>query len=694
MLRKYRLGVDAGGTFTDFVLADDTGDVRLYKSSSTPGNPTDAIADGLAQISADLGRSVKEILSECDLCINGTTVALNALIQHKGAKVGLLATAGHEDSLEIRLGHKEEGHRYDDSYPQAVMLAPRYLRRPVRERVLSDGSVRTPLNEDDVREACAYFRKEGAEAVAISYVWSILNPAHERRTAEIVRQELPDVFVSVGTEVYPQTREYTRGSTTVVNAYLGPLVERYVADVDNFMREQGLEFPVRYYQSNGGLANGAKMADRAVYAINSGPAAGPAAGLYIGEPLDHDSVITVDMGGTSFDVTLTHKGKTNVRKNEDFLRYRLGVPMLHVETLGAGGGSIAHLDSLGVLKVGPESAGAEPGPACYGRGGTRPTVTDANLVLGYVNPTSLLGGAMKLDRDAAVESIKQHVAKPLGLSVEEAAWGIYTIVNSNMFNGIRRLSVEKGYDPLEFVLIAAGGAGPAHVTALAREMGINTVLVPKLASGLCAFGQIISDVKYNYLATSPMQLDADTDLKKLNGLFEDMEEEGIENLKSDGFNADDISIQRSVDMRYIDQIHECPVDIDSDKISAKGVKKIRHAFDQRHEQLFTYSEPHNTAEIVNLESTIIGRVSKPQPPRIETGEADASPAILEQRPMIFDRSGKAAKNPVYDGAMLKAGNVIDGPAVIEEVTTTIVIEPGWRAKLDERGTYMLNDIGA
>lgn len=689
MLKKYRLGVDAGGTFTDFVFADDTGDVRLYKASSTPGNPTTAIADGLAQISADIGKSIQEILAECDLCINGTTVALNALIQHKGAKVGLLATAGHEDSLEIRLGHKEEGHRYDDDYPQVVMLAPRYLRWPVRERVISDGSVRTPLNEDDVREACVHFRKEGVEAVAISYIWSVLNPAHERRTAEIVRKELPDVFVSVGTEVYPQTREYTRSSTTVVNAYLGPLVKRYVADVDDFMRQQGLEHPVRYYQSNGGLANGTSMAERAVYAINSGPAAGPAAGLYVGEPLGHDSVITVDMGGTSFDVTLTYKGKTNVRKNEDFLRYRLGVPMLHVETLGAGGGSIAHIDILGVLKVGPESAGAEPGPACYGRGGTRATVTDANLVLGYINPTSLLGGAMKLNRDAAVKAIKEHVAEPLGLSVEEAAWGVYTIVNNNMFNGIRRLSVEKGYDPREFVLVAAGGAGPAHVTALAREIGIDTVLVPKLASGLCAFGQIISDVKYNFLATSPMLLDADTDLEKLNGLFEKMEATGIENLKAEGFDAKDISVLRSVDMRYIDQIHECPVDIGSDKVTAEGVLKIRDAFDQRHKQLFTYSEPQNMAEIVNLESTIIGHVSKPRPPRIETGGVDASGAILEHRPMIFDRSGKASEHPVYDGTKLKAGNVIPGPAVIQEVTTTIVIDPGWQAVLDERGTYVM-----
>ena len=689
MHKQYRLGVDAGGTFTDFVLADDSGDVRLYKVSSTPGNPTEAIAEGLTQISQDIGKSIQEILGQCDLCINGTTVALNALIQHKGAKVGLLCTAGHEDSQEIRLGHKEEGHRYDDEYPQAVMLAPRYLRRPIRERIISDGSVLTPLNEDDVREACAYLRKEGVDAVAISYIWSVLHPAHEQRTAEIVREELPDVFLSVGTEVYPQTREYTRTSTTVVNAYLGPLVQQYVAQIDAYMRDQGLEFPVRYYQSNGGLASAEVMGARSVYAINSGPAAGPAAGLYVAEPSGTNNVITVDMGGTSFDVTLTYDGRTNVRKNEDFLRYRLGVPMLHVETLGAGGGSIAHVNSMGVLQVGPESAGAQPGPACYGRGGTRATVTDANLVLGYINPTSLLGGALQMDREAAVSSIREHVAEPLGLSVEEAAWGIYTIVNNNMVNGIRRLSVEKGYDPRDFVLIAAGGAGPAHVTALAREMGIVNVLVPKLASGLCAFGQIISDVKYNYLATNTMRLDEDMDIDKLNALFEGLETRGRDSLMADGFAAADIAIERSLDMRYIDQIHECTVEIGADVVTTESVKKIRDAFDQRHEQLFTYSEPSNMAEIVNLESTIIGRVSKPKPPHIESGGSDASGAIMETRPMIFERSGQATNAPVYDGSKLLAGNKITGPAVIQEVTTTIVIEPGWRALLDERGTYVV-----
>ena len=353
MTTNYRLGIDAGGTFTDFVIADKTtGVTKLFKALSTPSNPTLAIENGLKLISEDLGLSPEEVVSSCDLCINGTTVGLNALITHRGGKTGLICTAGHEDSIEIRNGHKEDGFRYDPEYPAAVMLAPRYLRKGVRERVLSDGSVRTPLHEDDVRAACEAFKEEGVETVAISFVWSVLNPAHERRAAEIVREMLPNVILTVGSELYPQVREYTRTSTAVVNAYLAPVMRSYVEAVDAYFKSLGAKQPVRYFQSNGGLAVGQVMTDRSVYAINSGPASAPQAGLYVCAPFKKKNVITVDMGGTSFDITLTKDGQTNLNKNIDFLRYRIGVPMIQVETLGAGGGSIGWIDSLGILQVG------------------------------------------------------------------------------------------------------------------------------------------------------------------------------------------------------------------------------------------------------------------------------------------------------------------------------------------------------
>jgi N-methylhydantoinase A len=688
MRTEYRLGIDAGGTFTDFVLADQNGRVRLYKALSTPQDPTQAIKNGLALISEDIGLSAQEIVSKCDLCINGTTVGLNALIQHKGGKTGLICTKGHEDSIEIRLGHKEDGYRYDPEYPPAVMLVPRYLRRGVEERVLSSGEIRTPMNEDDVRAACDLFLKEGVETVAISFVWSVLETSHERRAAEIVREMMPDVVLTVGSELYPQVREYTRTSTAVTNAYLAPIMKRYVEAVDAYFRGLGARYPVRYFQSNGGLAIGQAMTDRSVYAINSGPASAPTAGLSVAAPFGETNVITCDMGGTSFDITLTKGGVTNLNKNIDFLRYRIGVPMIQVETLGAGGGSIGWIDEMGLLQMGPQSAGADPGPACYDQGGDQPTVSDANLVLGYLNPDGLVGGRLPLDAKKARAAIKTKVADPLGISAEKAAYGMYTIVNSNMVNGIRRVSVERGYDPRDFVLVGAGGATAAHITAIAEEMGIDRIILPKLASGLCAYGQIISDVKYNYMATSPVRLDNAQAYAQVNKLYKQIEKQGRDHLKADGFKASQIRAERSIEMRYVGQVHECTVEIGNFEINSKTIDQVKEAFHARHEQLYTYSERHNTIEVVNIESTLYGAVDKPKQAKIGKGQSPAK-ALKSERKAIFDASGKAQKTPVYDGSLLGAGATIKGPSVIEEETTTIVVQPGWTATLDPSGSYVI-----
>jgi N-methylhydantoinase A len=690
--RKWRLGIDAGGTFTDFVIADrQTGAVKLFKSLSTQSDPTKAIENGLKLIADDIGVSAHDVVSNCDLCINGTTVGLNALITHSGGKTGLICTAGHEDSIEIRNGHKEDGFRYDPEYPAATMLVPRYLRKGVRERVISDGSIRTPMVEEDVRAACRLFLQEGVETVAISFVWSVLDNRHELRAAEIVREMMPDVILTVGSELYPQIREYTRTSTAVVNAYLAPVMRKYVHAVDSYFRSLGAQQPVRYFQSNGGLAVGQVMTDRSVYAINSGPASAPQAGLYVCAPFDKTNVITVDMGGTSFDITLTKDGHTNLNKNIDFLRYRIGVPMIQVETLGAGGGSIGWIDSLGILQVGPQSAGSEPGPACYARGGTEPTTSDANLVLGYLNPRGLLDGQVPLDIAAARDALAK-VAQPMGLSIEQAAYGMYTIVNSNMVNGIRRVSVERGYDPRDFVLVGAGGATAAHVTALAREIGIDTIILPKLASGLCAFGQIISDVKYNYMATIPVRLDNEVAYDRIEALYQDLERRGTAHLISDGFDSGTIEVKRSLDMRYVGQVHECTVDVPRFTIDAGSIDRVKEAFHRRHEELYTYSERHNAVEVVNIEATLFGRIEKPGLPTLAAGEP-VEKALKGHRSAIFSSSGAGIETPIYDGSKLGAGSRIEGPAIIEEVTTTIVIEPGWLAVLDATGSYAITRTG-
>ncbi|MFN3847164.1 MAG: hydantoinase/oxoprolinase family protein [Paracoccaceae bacterium] len=692
MQTKYRLGIDAGGTFTDFILADRSGELRIFKALSTPQDPTQAIRNGLALIEEETGITATEIVSNADLCINGTTVGLNALIQHKGARTGLIATKGHEDSIEIRLGHKEDGYRYDPDYPPARMLVPRYLRWPVRERVVSTGAVHTPMHEEDVRAACDHFLREGVESVAISFVWSVLHPDHERRAAEIVREMMPGVRLTVGSQLYPQVREYTRTSTAIVNAYLAPILSAYVEAVDGYFRSLGARNPVRYFQSNGGLALGSVVSDQSVYAINSGPASAPQAALYIGEPWDLKNIITVDMGGTSFDITLTRDGRANVSKNIDFLRYRIGIPMIQVETLGAGGGSIGWIDSMGLLQMGPQSAGSEPGPACYDQGGDKPTTTDANLVLGYLNPDGLVGGRLPLDVAKARAAIATHLGKPLGLSTEQAAYGMYTIVNNNMVNAIRRVSVERGYDPRDFVLNCAGGATGAHITALAREMGIRRVLVSKLASGLCAYGQIISDVKYNYMAPAPVRLEGAVAAAKLDALFNGLEQRGRHDLSEDGFGPDRISIRRSLDMRYVGQVHECTVDVDPFTLDEAALDTLKAAFHARHEELYTYCEPASVVEVVNVESAIWGRVDRPKRISVEKGKG-AAHAEMGTRPMIFTADGVARDTAVYVGAKLGAGDRITGPAVIEEVTTTVVIEPDWTAELHESGVYVLDYTG-
>lgn len=688
MRSKYRLGIDAGGTFTDFILANRDGEVQIFKVPSTPSEPTSAIKNGLALIAEETGISAKEIVSNSDLCINGTTVGLNALITHTGSKTGLIATKGHEDSIEIRLGHKEDGYRYDPDYPPATMLAPRHLRKGIRERVLSTGQVYTPLNEDDVRAACQYFIAESVESVAISFVWSVLHTEHENRAAEIVREMMPDVRLTVGSQLYPQVREYTRTSTAIVNAYLAPILQRYVEGIDAYFHELGSKHPVRYFQSNGGLALGKVLSDQSVYAINSGPASAPQAALDVASPWGDKNIITCDMGGTSFDITLTKDGQANVNKNIDFLRYRIGIPMIQVETLGAGGGSIGWIDTMGLMQMGPQSAGSEPGPASYSQGGENPTTTDANLVMGYLNGDGLVGGRLPLDTEAARNAIEKKLADPLGISVEKAAYGMFTIVNNNMVNAIRRVSVERGYDPRDFVLMAAGGATGAHITALAREMGINKVLISKLASGLCAYGQIISDVKYNYMAPAPIRMEGSSSANTLNDLFDGLEERGHRDLAGDGFAEDKISIRRTLDMRYVGQVHECTVEIKLFEITEATLEDIKAVFHARHKELYTYDEPNSAVEVVNVESTIVGHVEKPKRMKIADGHG-AQSALKCYRPMVFSADGQPQETPVYEGGLLGAGDNLKGPAVIEEVTTTIVVEPGWNVELHNSGVYIL-----
>jgi N-methylhydantoinase A len=553
---------------------------------------------------------------------------------------------------------------------------------------VSTGEVRLPLNEDDLRRGIRLFKEEEVTSIAVSFVWSFLHPGHEHRAGEIIRAEFPEAYLTLSVDVLPQIREYTRTSTTVINAYIGPIIKQYVERMEGFLRSLGYRHQVRYMQSNGGLTSGRFLMDKGIYALNSGPAAGPNAGLFFGETFGSRDIITMDMGGTSFDIALTKDGKTNIAKDFDFIRYRIGIPMLQVETLGAGGGSIAFVNAMGLLQVGPESAGAQPGPAAYGRGGKRPTVTDALVILGYLNQEMLLGGRMQIDAEAARRAVGEGVAAPLKLSLEQAALGIFKIVNANMVNGIRRVSIEKGYDPRDFVLVVGGGAGPAHAGMLASELGIRTILIPKVSSAFCAFGEIISDMKHNYLSSYTSRLDR-LDYSRLNGLFAEMEARGRHELAEAGVTADQIAVHRSLDMRYVDQIHECQVDIPATELTPQNIGQIAEAFHRRHEELFTYSERDNMVEIINLESTVMGKVDRPQLPTLARGTTDPSQARTGERPAFFEEAGGFTATPIYDGAKLLVRNIVSGPAIIEEVTTTIVVFPGWQVRLDDPGMYAM-----
>ena len=523
MQGQYRLGVDAGGTFTDFVLAGRDGKIRLFKSASTPQDGTRAIAAGLAQMAEELGRPVEDIVRDCDLCINGTTVALNALIELKGVKVGLLCTAGHEDSIEIRLGHKEEGYRYDADYPPAPQLVPRRLRLPVRERVLADGSVRQPLNEDDVRAAIEVFKREGVQAVAVSFVWAPANPAHEQRALRMVAEAMPDVFVCAGHEVYPQVREYTRTSTTIVNAYLSPVMARYVARIDDYFRglarARGALLPVQR-RAGGGRDHAPPRGQRHQLRPGLGAAGGPVAA-----PFGIDNIITVDMGGTSFDITLARGGQTNLNRNIDFLRHRIGVPMIHVETLGAGGGSIAHLNAFGMLEVGPRSAGAMPaGLLRPGRRGTDRHRRQHGAGL----PAPGCGAGRRHPPGPRARRRRHPARRGRAARPEPGTRGARHRHAGEPEHGQRHPS-HLHRERLRSARLRAGlrrGAAGMHITALAEEIGSRNVLVPKIASCLCAFGQVISDVKYHFLASAVMRLDEHADLARLDQLFSDMEARG------------------------------------------------------------------------------------------------------------------------------------------------------------------------
>jgi N-methylhydantoinase A len=675
------LGVDVGGTFTDLALFEqETGELTLVKVPSTPADPSDGVIHGLQQL---IERH--DILPQSiDFLIHGTTVATNAVLEGKGVPTALLATEGFGDILDIV--RQDRPRLYDWRVMRPPPLVPRSQRWEVRERTLYDGQAALELDEDQVRQIIADVEHRGIRSIAVCYLHAYANPAHEQRTGELIAEGYPGASVSLSSEVLPEIKEYERTSTTVMNAAVMPIVERYLNRLSQATAEIGVASGLHVMQSNGGIMTAETAGRKSVNTIVSGLAGGVLGGVTLAQEAGLENVITIDMGGTSFDISLAYRGRIRFTRESEIGGHAITVPMIDIHTLGAGGGSIAWIDAGGALQVGPQSAGAEPGPACYGRGGKRPTVTDANLILGRLNPHHLLGGAVPLRLDLARRAIWRHVADPLGLSLEVAAEGIVRIVNANMLKGIRVVSVERGYDPREFTVIAFGGGGPVHAAELARELGAKTVMVPVAPGITSAMGLLMADFRHDYTRTFLQTTDA-LDLEELNEAFEVLEGQATAQLLSERVPAKDILLLRSVEMRYRGQGHNLEVPVPSGDLDEESIQAINGAFHRQHQTTYGYGQPEEITEFVNLRLAGIGRLPKPHQRRIASNGQDPGLALVGRRQVYF--AGHWHETPIYGRDLLRAGHRLEGPAIVEQLDSTTVILPGQQAEIDAQGNILV-----
>lgn len=671
----YRIGIDVGGTFTDLVAIDDHGTATLAKVPTTPDDPSRGVLDGLGELAQSLGLDRAALLAVTGRIVHGTTVATNALLERKGARLGLLTTEGHRDVIEMREGLKDD--RYNLRLPPPEQLVPRRLRLPVRERMRADGRIETPLDRESLAAAIETLRRERVEAVAVCYLHAWRDPVHERATGAALAAAMPDAYVSLSSDVLPQIKEYERVSTTLVNAYVGPVLSRYLARLESRLGEAGYRGPTLIIQSHGGVAPIAEAGRLAAGAVLSGPAGGVAGSVHAARLAGEPDLIPFDMGGTSTDISLVVDGAAPLVMDRRVGGHRIALNSLDIASIGAGGGSIARVDAGGILHVGPESAGAVPGPACYGQGGTAATVTDANLVLGYLDPDSFLGGARHLDSRPAEAAI-DRTAGALGVTRLEAARGIHRIVNTNMAEGVRLVSVRRGVDPRRFALFAFGGAAGLHATDIARQLGLNRVIVPRVAAVLSAWGMLATDLRFE-VARSHVGDTAALDGAAVKALYDDLEREGLARLRRSF--AGEAKVSRSADMRYGEQVFEIAVPLDDVDWSAPDpLPQIVERFHRRHEALYTYSLPDQDGVLVNARVTVSGVLEAlPQEPAL----AAAYPAAPRgERRLYLDGWATA---PIYDFAALAPAQTIAGPAVIESAMTTVLLRHADTATVTEHG---------
>ena len=684
------IGVDVGGTFTDIVLTDtNKNTTTVHKVASTPADPSQAVLHGVEEICARAGLAMGSI----DHIFHGTTVATNAALQYRGARAGMITTRGFRDIVQIGRHQRPQHYSIQQGIPwQDRPLVQRRYRKVATERLAPpNGAVIEPLNEEEVRQAARELAQDGVAAIAICFLFSYLNPVHERRAKEIVQQTFPGVFVTCSHEVSPQFREFERFTTTAMNAFIGPLVRDYVTHLADGLRSKGFSGEVHIMQSNGGVAPARTVAELPVCTLMSGLAAGVLGGAWIGELTGRRNVITLDIGGTSADIGVVTGGRFGEASARDtyVAGYPILVPMIDLHTIGAGGGSIAHLDRAGAFKVGPQSAGAQPGPAAYGRGGTEPTVTDANIVLGRLDVHNFLGGAMPLD-SAAARRVIEELAARLGLPVMEAAEGVVAVLNANMANAIRARTVQKGIDPRNYSLVAFGGAGPLHGVEVARLLGIPEVIVPPYPGINSAIGLLTTDLKYDIVRTAFLVSSA-LDLGRLNSQLGDMERTLAEQLRADAADVTQTVFERSADARYVGQGYELRLPLPSQELTDAGSQAMLARFHELHRQEYGHHFEQSPVELVNLRVTAVARVPRiGAPPRPRGGSLKG--AWIREDAAVFRLHNelKTFATSFYDRSRLPVGQPVSGPAIILQTDSTTVVPPGCTAVLEASGSIAIH----
>lgn len=669
----YTIGIDVGGTFTDIVVTAANGATTIAKAATTPADQSDGVLDGIARAADTLGLTPSALLGQTSRIVHGTTAATNALLEGKAARVGMLTTEGHRDIIEMREGLKPE--RYNLRMTPPTPLVPRHLRLGVRERLRPDGSTEVALDRASLNAALDRLASENVDAVAICFLHSWQSPEHEHQAAATVRQRLQHAYVTTSADVLPQIKEFERFSTTVANAAVGPVIDTYLRRLQARLSEAGFTGALFVILSHGGVASVEEAVRLAAGTALSGPAGGVAAAVALAREGVARDLITFDMGGTSTDIALVQDGASQLSSGRAVGDARIALPSLDIVTLGAGGGSIAHLDRSRLLQVGPQSAGADPGPVCYGQGGTEPTVTDANLVLGYLDPSNFLGGRRVLDK-AAAEAAVARLATELTIAPIAAAAGIHRLINTRMADGVRVATVRRGVDPRKHALLAFGGAAGLHVAAVAAELGIARVVVPLAASVLSAWGMLNTDLRVE-MARSQSQ-GAGIDIAALKAAFAAMEKEGRARL---GWYDGAITVRRSADMRYGEQVFEIPVPLDDVDWDAPTLAaKIERLFHVRHEALYTYALPDQDVVLVNARASVIGQL--PPPAQVAASHAGS---VTTPKSLRRIHLGDWIQVPVYDFGALATGQILRGPAIVESDTTTVLLRAADTATFDARG---------